>query len=384
MGLKRAGFAVKTAVEVSEEFAKTYRANHPEVRLLVKDIRQTTGAEILENSNSERIDLVAGCPPCQGFSKLTDKHKAEDSRNELLMEMARIVLETQPRAVMMENVPGLYKRGRNRLNQFVRALESKGYVTNFDLIPLADFGVPQSRRRLVLLAGKGFRIEFPKKTHCQNGDRRGSLKRWLTLRDVIGGMRRPITLSKAMLNGGPERYGWHVVRDLHEISILRLKALREGQSRSALPKHLRPDCHKGTDEGFVNVYGRLSWKQLPPTITSGCLSPCMGRFGHPTQTRTISLREAALLQTFPQSYKIKTKFVEAACNMVGNALPPRFADLAGVSCLTALKANSEDGEQLRRTVQFVSNAEVHSRTTENPLGAFGLGGPSGAAETKID
>ena len=119
LGLKRAGFAVKAAIDISEEFAKTYKANHPEVTLLTKDIRQATGKEILKAAGVESVDLVSGCPPCQGFSKLTDKQKGEDPRNELLNEMGRIVLEMRPRAVMMENVPGLYKRGKSRFDEFV-------------------------------------------------------------------------------------------------------------------------------------------------------------------------------------------------------------------------------------------------------------------------
>jgi DNA (cytosine-5)-methyltransferase 1 len=340
LGLKRAGFEVKAAIDVNKEFAKTYKANHPEVNLLTKDIRQATGKEILEAAGVETVDLVSGCPPCQGFSKLTDKQKGEDPRNELLIEMGRIVLEMQPRAVMMENVPGLFKRGKDRFFEFVKMLESDDYRTNYDLIPLADYGIPQSRTRLVLLAGKGFRIDFPTKTHAKDPGDSKSLSPWLTLRDVIWDMRKPVTLSKALKSGGPQRYNWHVIRDLHEISIRRLKALKAGQSRSALPKRLRPACHKKEEAGFVNVYARMSWKQLPPTITSGCLSPCMGRFGHPRQIRTISVREAALLQTFPRSYRIKTNYAETACNMVGNALPPRFAQLAGASCFAALKDNA--------------------------------------------
>jgi len=337
LGLKRAGFTVKAAVEMSKEFGKTYSANHPEVRLLVKDIRQTSGKEILEASGMPTIDLVAGCPPCQGFSKLTDKREEEDPRNELLLEMARIVVEISPRVVMMENVPGLFRRGKGHLEKFVQTIREAGYSPRYDLIPLADYGVPQSRTRLVLLAGKGFEIDFPAKTHGKDGGREDSLLPWVTLRDSISDFKRPVKLSQAHENGGPQRHNWHVVRDLHEISIKRLKALKAGQSRSALPKRLRPKCHKEISAGFVNVYARMDWDKLPPTITSGLLSPCMGRFGHPTQTRTISVREAATLQTFPRSYRIKTDFAEAATNMVGNAFPPKFAELAGSSCLAALK-----------------------------------------------
>ena len=141
-----------------------------------------------------------------------------------------------------------------------------------------------------------------------------------------------------MVKGGkegkylPEKFNWHVIRDLQEISIKRLKAIKEGDNRLALPKELRPKCHKNKKAGFHNVYGRLRWDNASSTITSGCTTPCMGRFGHPDEDRTISIKEAALIQTFPISYKFKTKFMDTACDLVGNALPYRFAAIASKVC----------------------------------------------------
>lgn len=144
MGLKRAGFRVVAAVEIDGEIAKTYKANHPSVKLINKDIREVTGEEILRKARVDHVMLVAGCPPCQGFSKLTDKYSKDDPRNRLIAEMARIVRELRPRIVMMENVPGLAGRGKRRLNKFVRSLESMGYLVNYDVLQLANYGIPQS------------------------------------------------------------------------------------------------------------------------------------------------------------------------------------------------------------------------------------------------
>ena len=336
MGLKKAGFNVVAGVELNPKVAKTYEANNPGAQLIVKDIRQVTGAEILKLTKLDSIDLVAGCPPCQGFSKLTDKYHRTDSRNGLVLEMARIIAELNPRMVMMENVPGLATRGKAILNKFMERLKAMGYCMNKDVLQMADYGVPQSRNRLVLLAGKGFEIPLPIPTYSIKGGKGGELKPWLTLEDAIKGMPNPVTLSKANSSGGPKNFNWHVISDLTELNKNRLNALNQGGSRKGLPKKLRPKCHE-TNDGFKNVYGRLSWTQTPPTMTSGFTRLSMGRFGHPDELRTLSVREAALIQTFPMSYKFETEFMSTACELVGNALPCVFATKVAKSCLIAFK-----------------------------------------------
>ncbi len=335
LGLEKAGFEVLLGIELNKEIAKTYAANHPKAKLLTKDIREVTGKEILRLVGKKKIDLIAGCPPCQGFSQLTEKWKRKDPRNDLVLEMARIIEEVKPRMVMMENVPGLAAKGRRIFNQFITKLESLSYIVQKDVLQMADYGVPQSRRRLVLLAGMGFGIDMPQATHVRKGDLKKGLKPWVPIAKVISSTDRPVTFSRAVQYGGPELFNWHVVSDLKEISIKRLRLMREGADRRALPKNLRPKCHRGDDKRFTNVYGRMKWDEVSPTITSGCTRPCMGRFGHPVRLRTISVREAALIQTFPKSYKLKTRYMDYACDVVGNALPPRFAKIAGKSCVDA-------------------------------------------------
>ena len=356
LGLKRAGFNVVAGVEINPEIAKTYKANHPGTKLLIKDVREIAGEEILVLTGLKEIDLVAGCPPCQGFTTLTNKYHKRDPRNDLVLEMARLIEEMTPKMVMMENVPGLATRGEPLLDEFVERLESLGYLVNKGILQMADYGVPQSRRRLVLLAGKGFRVQLPKRTRCYKGDGKKRLKPWLTLADVIKDMWKPVTLSEAKERGGPQKFNWHVVRDLKEISIERLKALKAGSGRSALPTELRPQCHVKSNKGFQNVYGRLSWKQTPPTITSGCTTPCMGRFGYPDELRTISVREAALIQTFPRCYKFDTEFMDTACDLVGNALPCSFARKVAKSCLEAME------EHHLGTLEEMQNGQQNIKT----------------------
>lgn len=328
VGLKKAGFRVLAGVEIDENIARTYKANHPEVSLFIKDIRKLKGGKILSELGVKSVDLVVGCPPCQGFSKLTDKWDREDRRNDLVLEMARLVLELKPKICMMENVSGLAKRGKPILNVFIQTLEKNGYEVNWDILELADYGIPQMRKRVVLFAGKGFKISLPNKKFSKSPSLNDKMKPWKTLKEVSNKPTKVISLSGAIKNGGPQKFNWNVYRDMKEITLKRIKYLKPGGSRLDLPKRLRPECHKDLKTGFQNVYGRLDWRNTPPTITSGCTTLAMGRFGHPSENRALTLREAALIQTFPKNYKFDTDFMDLACKMVGNALPCDFAFIA--------------------------------------------------------
>lgn len=328
-GLRNAGVRPVAAVEIDEYAADVFAANHPQVALFRKDVRQVSGADLLATSSSGQVDILAACPPCQGFSTLTTKyHRSDyksDPRNFLVGEVARITHELQPSALMLENVPGLAGRGQPILDSLIADLEADGYVVNWSILQVADFGVPQTRRRMVLLAGKGFSIPMPQATHSQHA--RCDLPRWRTLRDVISDQPDPLRIDTARGNGGFHTANWHVVRKLGRTNLARLQHALPGKGRSGLPTALRPNCHKNRDDGFTNTYGRMSWDQPSSTITAGCLSPSKGRFGHPEDLRTISLREAATIQTFPKDYRFVGDKIDAACSVVGNALPCLFAEV---------------------------------------------------------
>jgi DNA (cytosine-5)-methyltransferase 1 len=323
-GLRDAGVRPVAAVELDNFAANIFEANHPEVELFREDVRTITGERLLATSPTGRVDILAACPPCQGFSTLTTKYRRSDPRNFLVGEVARITRELQPAALMLENVPGLAGRGKPILDELIKELEEDHYVVNWSVLQVADYGVPQTRRRLVLLAGKRFSIPMPDPTHSQHG--RYGLPRWRTLRDTLTVAEAPVRVDEAIRNGGFHTADWHVVRKLGQANLDRLKHAVPGKSRGALPKHLRPACHQDSDEGFSNTYGRMEWDQPSSTITAGCLSPSKGRFGHPDELRTISLREAALLQTFPPQYKLIGDRIDGACSVVGNALPCLFAE----------------------------------------------------------
>ena len=345
-GIHDAGFNVSAALEVDPDAARTYRWNNQRTRLLEKDVRGVSAMELIRVAGSDQISLLAGCAPCQGFCSLTNKYQKSDPRNELLLVMAEIIKEILPRAVMMENVPGVVNRGKAIFDEFINVISSLGYQYTWRVDQMANFGVPQSRRRLVLLAGLGFEIAFPEPTHARYPDQGSSLRPWSTVKETISHMGAPVTLKAAHSNGGPEFYNWHVVRDLQPQVKERLQAAEPGQSWLAMDESVRPQCHRNGYKGFTNTYGRMTWDQVSPTITGGCTTASKGRFGHPDKSRyTISVREAALLQTFPERYRFATEKIDTVCNLIGNAVPPLYAKLAARKVLSALGdySNQETG-----------------------------------------
>jgi len=337
--MRRAGFDVVAAVELNAIAAATYKANHHRTRLFEADVCEVEAKELRKVLGSCRLDLLMGCAPCQGFCSLTRKVRRDDPRNWLVLEMARLVGKLRPEVVMMENVPGLATVGRIIFDDFLKTLRRLGYYPTWHVVQMADYGVPQSRRRLVLLAGRGFGVPFPASTHARVPND-GGLKPWVTAREAIGGRVSPVTFPHATRRGGPRVFDWHVVRQIQPQTRARLKAAQPGKTWLAVDERLRPECHRDGYQGFTNVYGRMAWDEPSPTITSGCTTPAKGRFGHPDRRRTtISVREAALLQTFPDGYNFATDQIDAVCDMIGNAVPPRFARLVGHSIKAALEAH---------------------------------------------
>ncbi len=339
-GLKQAGFKVVSAVENNDIAAETFRHNNKDAVIFEQDIRFVSGKEILKQCKLNRgeLDLLAGCPPCQGFSSLTLKYNENDERNSLISEVSRLILELEPKAVMVENVPGIIDKGHPFLDKFIKTIEKQGYIVNYDVLQVADFGVPQDRRRFVLLAGKGFEIKIPKATHSKTG--KNGLPKWKTVKEAFTGLEEPISLKSSISYGGPRKFNWNVTRDTAPINIERLKYLKPGGPRFDIPDHLRPKCHKGKNSGFGNVYSRMAWDDTSPTITGGCTTLSKGRFGHPEKLRTISVREAARLQTFPDEFEFATDFVDHACQIIGNALPCDFAKKMSEACYKAIQKNN--------------------------------------------
>jgi DNA (cytosine-5)-methyltransferase 1 len=307
-GLRKAGFRVLGAVDVDERAVETYKLNHPDVEIWTKDIRDLTARTVTRKLGirKRQVDLVAGCPPCQGFSTmrtLNGSRSNRDSRNDLLFEFLRFVEEIRPRAVMMENVPGLATN--SRFKRFCSRLEELGYVGDYRVLNAAHYGVPQRRSRLIYLAGKQTAIAFAKEK-----------QELITVRQAISSL-PPAGRSGDPLHDIPERRTPKVEKIIRAVP-------KDGGGRTDLPKKQRLDCHKFCD-GFNDVYGRMAWDKVAPTITTGCFNPSKGRFLHPVRNRSITIREAALLQSFRRGYKFKAKHGKVALAlMIGNALPPEF------------------------------------------------------------
>jgi DNA (cytosine-5)-methyltransferase 1 len=307
-GLRQAGYTVVGAVEIDAEACATYKLNHKRVRLWQADVCHLSGARIMREIALRRgeLDLLAACPPCEGFSTMRTKNGARrnlDSRNDLIFEVLRMIRSLRPRSIMLENVPGLAKNYRFR--QFVAALDRLGYKTRWQVLNAADYGVPQHRRRLVLLASSVGTPEFASKA-----------RRRVTVRQTVAALAEPLQSRDPLQN--------YSVRRSDKVQKIIEAIPHNGGSRAALKKSEQLHCHRDFD-GFYDVYGRMMWDAPAPTITSGCINPSKGRFVHPRFDRAITLREAALLQSFPKHYRFSLrKGRYAAAKLIGNALPPEF------------------------------------------------------------
>lgn len=311
LGLQDAGYEVVAAVESDELAAITYEKNHPDVLVLQADIRTVDPLELLNEAGISRddLDLCAGCPPCQGFSTvrtLNGTRAVDDPRNDLVGEYVRFVKALTPRAIMLENVPGLLRD--QRFEAAVEELESLGYPAREGtrILNAADFGVAQRRRRLVLLCIRHGEVAVPAPDETRR-----------TVRDLIAGLPEPGD-SGDPLHDLPERRSEKVMNLIRAVP-------EDGGGRLDLPEEHRLKCHDDFT-GFKDVYGRMRWDSPAPTITGGCHNPSKGRFLHPTKHRAITLREAALLQGFPRDYFFSLKRGKlAAAAMIGNAVPPPLA-----------------------------------------------------------
>ncbi|MEM2047066.1 MAG: DNA cytosine methyltransferase [Candidatus Jordarchaeales archaeon] len=326
LGLKLAGHKVIAAVDNDPVACKTFSENL-DFEPFCYDLRYFNGDHILEMCELRKgdIDLVVGCPPCQGFSSLrrTRYPSGEDIRKGLVTVFLERISEIQPRAVIFENVPGIVsKEELSYLQMYLLKMEKMGYKTSWKLVNAADYGVPQFRRRVIALSVKdGIRAPiFPLKTHSKPEEAEDDLKPWRTVRDAIGDL--PPLVPGESCTSIPN----HTARN-HSSRVLEIvkKVPKNGGSRRSLPLGLWLPCHLKLSEekgrGAESVYGRMSWDKPSPTITCRCTTPSSGRFIHPEQDRAITPREAARLQSFPDNFVFPEKFKWAE-RLIGNAMPP--------------------------------------------------------------
>lgn len=326
LGLQRAGMQILFSFDIDKNCIDTIKENrdyfaHPAIQA---DISDMLSGNLLNQCKLERgeLFLLAGGPPCQGFS-IQRRGEDEDPRNELVLKYVRLIDELYPMFFLMENVAGIAgKRGKTILGQLIEDAEKIGYNVSVNLLDAQDYGVPQRRKRYIIV---GVRKDLNKNYIVP-----ATSEKTFTVRDAIGYLPVP-----------PEDGTDHTDFSLHrrdklsDMNLKRIKALKEGQGRDYLPKELLADCHKiGSDIiGYRNVYGRMAWDEVAPTITARFDSFTRGKFGHPEQPRSISLREGALLQTFPEDFKFVGTKVDVA-RQIGNAVPPVLAEIIGKSIIS--------------------------------------------------
>lgn len=303
--LKRSGFKVVVAVDNDLTACETYRLNHGEVSLHEGDIRNLRASNLPAPSC---VDLLVVCAPCQPFSAQNRK-RGEDSRAKLVLESVKFIRKLSPKLVFFENVPGL--ASSQVFTKLKQRLHHAGYtLSEARMFDAADFGVPQRRNRCVLMASKSKRAI----THFNKFTPPKTRK---TVREAIGDL---LPLRSGEVDPADSL---HKARNHKQIVLDRLKHIpMDGGSRLSLPAELWLPCHKrtGNSNSFPDVYGRMWWNDVAPTLTTGCTDVTKGRFAHPEQDRAITLREAAILQGFPRDYKFAGNS-SAIATQIGNAVP---------------------------------------------------------------
>lgn len=338
MGLKHSGMDIVLALDTDKDALETFEKNlHPE-KVICRDIREVQTSEVNElvkKYNKENLILFCGCAPCQPFSAQNKKRFSEsDNRISLLTEFGRFVKDCEPDFIFCENVPGMQKiKDENGpLNNFIDLLKSLGYYVNPPQIVRAEnYGVPQRRKRLILIASKLGKVKFPDETHGCNK------LPYSTVEDVLKDI-PPVNAGQEH----PDKKNWpnHKAACLNDLNLKRIRSIKEGQGRVNWPKQYQLNCHKNYD-GHNDVYGRLKWDEPSVTLTTRCTSISNGRFGHPVQDRALSVREAACLQTFPLNFEFHGSGLGAMARQVGNAVPVKLAEVFGKSFIESAKLYSE-------------------------------------------
>lgn len=328
-GLIRGGVRVAAGIDIDPSCKFPFEANNSAI-FLERDVARLKASEVAQFYEGADYSLLAGCAPCQPFSTYSrsGRNQEYESQWPLVSSFGRLAKALKPDLVTMENVPQL--ADHPVFKQLLKSLS--GYKKWWDVVECASLGVPQTRRRLVLLASRLGRValDVPEAEH-----------ETATVRSAIG--------SLPALNAGQRDCAdsLHVASSLSALNLSRIRASRAGGTWRDWPESLQARCHRRTSGAtYPSVYGRMEWDQPAPTITTQCFGYGNGRFGHPEQDRAISLREAAMLQTFPQSYVFAEPGKPITFNrmgrLIGNAVPVRLGEvIAGTLIAHVQEANRQ-------------------------------------------
>ena len=323
-GLLDAGISVVAGLDNDDRVRKTYESNNEPSRFIASDIRDVDIDALRKELGirSKEPTLYAACTPCQPFSTLNTMHAA-DGRKSLLLDFAAIVEQAPPDYIIVENVPGLGNAfGKEIYDEFERTLKKHGFQIDAEKLDAKEFGVPQTRKRFILVASQHGLPRLPKRT---------TKKRFNTVGDSI---RRFPAIAHGEESDSHKN---HVARKLlpHHLRIVEAVPANGGSRRDVADTSILLKCHQKNPDAHKDVFGRMSWDLPAPTLTCRCTDVYCGRFIHPEQHRGISLREAAALQTFDNQYEFFGDSILEQARQIGNAVPVRLAKLLGDSILKA-------------------------------------------------
>lgn len=329
-GMKSKGFHICGGFDLDKTCRFAYEYNN-DAPFFYKDVKEVTKKEIVSLYRENSVRILAGCAPCQPFSSYAFKNKEKDANKyDLLYEFGRLVSEVKPDIITMENVPAIKTfKLKNVLGDFVALLKSKKYHVSVNIVYCPQYGIPQKRKRMVLLASKFGEINLIPPIITDSKD-------YKTVGQTIAAL-PPIEAGGVSVHDP-----LHRASSLSPLNLQRIQVTKEGGSWKEWPDELKLHCHKNeSGRSFGSVYGRMKWDEPSPTMTTQCTGYGNGRFGHPEQDRAISAREAALLQTFPMSYRFfedeEHVSLTKASRYIGNAVPPVLGEVVAQSILGHLE-----------------------------------------------
>ena len=327
------GFNVVAGLDADDVCKYAYEANNAGARFIHEKLEDVTAEDISALYPEGHVKILVGCAPCQPYSSYTKKVRDKEEKWRLLPRFADLVCEVEPEIVSMENVPDLatFKDG-TVYRAFVDRLKRKKYhVKEYLDVYCPNYGIPQHRTRLVLFASRYGKIKIVDETHSPD--------QYKTVKDAIGHL-EPLKAGQTS-----EEDPLHKASRLSELNLRRIRTSMPGGTWRDWPEELVTECHRReSGDGYVSVYGRMRWDEPAPTITTQCYGFGNGRFGHPEQDRAISLREAALLQTFPKDYELVAPgdpiHIKVVGRLVGNAVPVELGRVIAKSIRRHLEAHA--------------------------------------------
>lgn len=327
-GLHQANIDVLAGLDNDPSCEYAYKKNN-KCEFIAADIAEYDFCKMKNMYSDNSIRVLVGCAPCQPFSVHTHKvkHKENDPRWDLIKYFVHAVKVLNPHVISMENVGGITKE--QIFKRFLEDMKKLGYEIDYKIVYCPDYGIPQARRRLVVLGSVLGEIKIPKKTHSKNN--------YILVKDVIK------KLPKIRSGGVSKVDPIHRARNLSTLNLKRIRQSIPKGSWKDWDRELLPDCYrKKSGQTYTSVYGRMSWKDVSPTITTQFSNYGSGRFGHPKQDRGLSVREGALLQTFPQNYDFGQEIYISRTSMhIGNAVPPRLGFVIGVAIQEHVRSECE-------------------------------------------